>query len=54
MLAYFYMCRGHLELFNDFGNSRYIDGTLKIEDKSNSAGNFTYFKYYDMFGSFDL
>jgi hypothetical protein len=26
------MCRGHLDLFNDFDNSRYIDGTSNIED----------------------
>jgi hypothetical protein len=41
--------------FNDYGNSRYINGVLKIEDKSsNSTGNFTSYKYYDLSGSFEL
>jgi hypothetical protein len=40
--------------FNDFGNSRYINGVLKIEDKSTPAGNFTSYNYYDLSGSFDL
>ena len=40
--------------FNEFGNDRYISGTLKIEDKSTSAGNFTSFNYYDLSGNFAL
>ena len=42
--------------FNEFGNDRYISGTLKMEDKSTNPtqGNFTSFKYYDLSGNFVL
>jgi hypothetical protein len=42
--------------FNEFGNDRYISGTLKMEDKSTNEtqGNFTSFKYYDLSGNFVL
>jgi hypothetical protein len=40
--------------FNDYGNTRYISGILKIEDKSNSSGNFTSFNYFDVSGTFEL
>lgn len=40
--------------FNDFGGSRYINGKLKLEDKSSSENNFTSFNYYDLTGSFEL
>lgn len=43
--------------FNTLGsNERYIDGTLKMENKSKSdpQGNFTSFNYYDLSGSFNL
>jgi hypothetical protein len=40
--------------FNDYGNTRYIAGILKIEDKSKSSGNFTSFKYFDVSGTFEL
>jgi hypothetical protein len=41
---------------NEFGNDRYISGTLKIEDKSSNStqGNFTSFNYYDLSGNFAL
>jgi hypothetical protein len=35
-------------------NSRYLSGTLKIEDKANSVGNFISYSYYKFSGSFDL
>jgi len=40
--------------FNDYGNTRYISGTLKVEDKSKSSGNFTSFNYFDVSGTFEL
>ena len=40
--------------FNDYGNTRYVSGTLKIEDKSKSSGNFTSFNYFDVSGTFEL
>jgi hypothetical protein len=40
--------------FNDYGNTRYVSGTLKIEDKSKSSGKFTSFNYFDVSGTFEL
>ena len=42
--------------FNEFGEDRYISGTLKIEDKSSNStqGNFTSFNYYSLSGNFVL
>ena len=40
--------------FNDYGGSRFINGKLKLEDKSSSGNNFTSFNYYDLTGSFEL
>jgi len=40
--------------FNDYGNTRYVSGTLKIEDKPKSSGNFTSFNYFDLSGTFEL
>jgi hypothetical protein len=40
--------------FNDYGGTRYITGTLKIEDKSKSSGNFTSFNYFEVSGTFEL
>ena len=40
--------------FNDYGDTRYISGTLKIEDKSKSSGNLTSFNYFEVSGTFEL
>ena len=40
--------------FNDYSNTRYISGTLKVEDKSKSSGNFTSFNYFDVSGTFEV
>jgi len=42
--------------FNEFGDDRYISGTLKIEDKTSNSteANFTSYNYYDLSGTFVL
>ena len=35
-------------------NSKYLSGTLKIEDKSNSEGDFISYAFFKLSGSFDL
>lgn len=40
--------------FNEFGQDRIISGTMKVEDKANSSGDFKTFVYYKLSGSFHL
>jgi|GEM_PF-1468028 len=35
-------------------NTKYISGTLQIEDKANSNGNFISYRYYRLSGTFNL
>ena len=35
-------------------NSKFLSGTLKIEDKTNSEGNFPVYKFYKLSGLFNL
>lgn len=41
---------------NGFGaeNSKFLSGTLKIEDKTNSEGNFPVYKFFKLSGLFNL
>ena len=35
-------------------NTKYLSGTLQIEDKANSNSNFISYRYYRLFGTFNL